>query len=290
MNIAILSRGESLYSTQSLLKAAEARNHSIEILDPFFFTLAIESGNPVLYYGDEPVNDVQAIIPRIGASHTSFGVSLVRQFEAMGVFSVVTSEGIVNSRNKWTSFQMLASAQLPLPNTVLGNVYDAETTLKKFGNIPVIIKVLEGTHGAGVIIAETFQSALSTIETLNAANIPFVIQEYIAESKGADIRAIVVDGVVVASMKRHCRDGDFRSNLHRGGTSEKITLSNEEERLAIRSAKTMRLGVCGVDILLSNRGPLLLEVNSTPGLEGIEITTGKNISKSIIGYIERNKK
>ncbi|RMA65855.1 ATP-grasp domain-containing protein [Ulvibacter antarcticus] len=290
MNIAILSRGESLYSTQSLLKAGEFRNHAVEVLDPFFFSMEIENGKPLLYYGEEPVDDVHAIIPRIGASHTAEGVTLVRQFEAMGIFTAVSSEGILNSRNKWTCFQLLSIIQVPMPRTILGNLYHMEAALKKFEKNPVIIKVLEGTHGTGVILAESYQTALSTVETLSASNIDFVIQEYIAESKGSDIRAIVVDGVVVAAMKRYSREGDFRSNLHRGGTSEKINLSNEEERLAIRTAKALRLGVCGVDILQSNRGPLVLEVNSTPGLEGIENTTGINISKSIIGYIERNKR
>lgn len=290
MNIAILSRGESLYSTQSLIKAGEARNHEMEVLDSSLFTSAIENGAPILYYGDEIVDDIHAIIPRIGASNTYMGSSLVRHFEAMKVFTVVSAEGILQSRNKWTSFQILAMHNIPVPRTILGNVYDAEATLKTFNNNPVIIKVLQGTHGAGVILAETFQSALSTIETLNASKVRFVIQEYIAESKGADLRAIVVDGNVVAAMKRQSKKGEFRSNLHRGGSSEVIQLSNAENRIAIGAAKALNLGVCGVDILQSDRGPLILEVNSTPGLEGIEKSTNINISKNIIGYIERNQR
>ena len=290
MNIAILSRGETLYSTQSLLKAGMARNHAIEVFDPSFCTLGIENGKPVLHYGDELVDDLEAIIPRIGASNTYFGASLVRHFQAMDVFSVVSAEAILQSRNKWTSFQILAAAGIPIPKTVLGNVYDVEATLKKFGNNPIIIKVLQGTHGAGVILAETYQSALSTIETLNASKVRFVIQEFIAESKGADLRAIVVDGVVVAAMKRQSREGDFRSNLHRGGSSASIELTSQETRVALNAAIALRMGVCGVDILQSKDGPMVLEVNSTPGLEGIETATGKNIAKSIIGYIERNKR
>ncbi len=290
MNIAILSRGETLYSTQSLLKAGEARNHNIAVFDPSFCSLYIENGTPILYYGDELVNDIHAVIPRVGASNTYYGASLVRHFQAMNIFSVVSAEAILQSRNKWTSFQILAAAGIPVPKTVLGNVYDVEATLKTFGENPIIIKVLQGTHGAGVILAETYHSALSTIETLNASKIRFVIQEYIAESKGADIRAIVVDGVVVAAMKRQSREGDFRSNLHRGGSSEIVELSLEESRIALSAAKALRMGVCGVDILQSKAGPLVLEVNSTPGLEGIETTTGKNIAKSIIGFIERNKR
>lgn len=290
MNIAILSRGENLYSTQSLLKAGIARNHSMEVLDPTLFTLAIEDGLPILYYGDEVVDDVHAVIPRIGASYTYYGASLVRHFQAINVFTIVSAEAILQSRNKWTSFQILAKANIPVPNTILGNAYDPAAILKKFGDNPIIIKVLQGTHGAGVILADTYQSALSTFETLKASKVRFVIQEYIAESNGEDLRAIVVDGVVVASMKRKSQKGDFRSNLHRGGSSESITLDTEETRLAIKAAKALKMGVCGVDILRSDRGPLVLEVNSTPGLEGIENSTGTNISKSIIGYIERNKR
>ena len=207
MNIAILSRGESLYSTQSLITAGESRNHEMEALDPSLFTLAIENGAPTLYYGDEIVDDIHAIIPRVGASNTYMGSSLVRHFEALKVFTTVTAEGILQSRNKWTSFQILAMNDIPVPRTILGNVYDAEATLKTFLNNPVIIKVLQGTHGAGVILAETYQSALSTIETLKASKVRFVIQEFITESKGADLRAIVVDGVVVAAMKRQSKEG-----------------------------------------------------------------------------------
>ena len=188
-----------------------------------------------------------------------------------------------------TYFQILATKNIPVPRTILGNVYNAETTLKTFNNYPVILKVLQGTHGAGVILAETHQSALSIIETLNDSKVRFVIQEYIAESKGADIRAIVVDGKVVAAIKRQGKEGEFRSNLHLGGSSEVIHLSDEESRIAVGAAKALNLGVCGVDILQSNRGPLILEVNSTPGLEGAEKSSGIDISKSIIRYIERNK-
>lgn len=290
MNIAILSRGENLYSTQSLVRAGEARNHTMEVIDPAYCKLSIFEGKVLLQYQDEPLLDIDAVIPRVGSSTTNLGTSVVRHFEAMGVFCTVTSEAIWQSRNKWTCFQILAKASIALPNTVYGVAYDMEELLSSFQDFPVIIKLTQGTHGHGVILAETYQSALSTIETLSASNISFVIQEFIAESNGADLRAIVVDGVVVAAMKRQSKAGDFRSNLHRGGSSEAIILTHEEERLAIRTAKVLRLGVCGVDILQSNRGPLVLEVNSTPGLEGIETTTGKNISKSIIGYIERNRR
>jgi len=290
MNIAVLSRGEHLYSTKSLIKAGQERNHNMEVLDPSYCSLRIENGLTQLYYYNEIVDDLHAVIPRVGASNTYFGSSLVRHFEGMGVFTVVSAESILLSRDKWTCFQILNKARVPVPNTILGNTYDIEASLACFGNNPIIIKLLEGTHGHGVILAETYQNAISTIETLRTAKVKFLLQEYIAESKGTDIRVIVVDGVVVAAMKRISKTGDFRSNLHKGGTSEIINLSNEEERIALRAASALKLGVCGVDILQSEKGPLVLEINSTPGLEGIETTTGKNISKSIIGYIERNKR
>lgn len=290
MNIAILSRGEHLYSTQSLLKAGMARNHMMEVLDPSNCTLSIADGKTQLHYCNEPVDDLHAVIPRVGASNTYYGSSLVRHLQSMGVFCAVEAEPILQSRNKWTCFQILANFKIPVPKTALGNAYDMESLLESFGNAPIIIKILQGTHGNGVILAETYQSALSTIETLKASKVRFVVQEFIAESNGTDLRAIIVDGAVVAAMKRQSKEGDFRSNLHRGGSSEAIELTYQEENLALRAAKALRLGVCGVDILRSDRGPLVLEVNSTPGLEGIETATGIDISRSIIAYIERNKR
>lgn len=290
MNIAILSRGETLYSTKSLLHAASARNHNVEVLDPTYCNLEIENGKAVLYYEGDLIDDVDAIIPRIGASNTFYGTSVVRHFEAMGVFTVVSSLGITNSRDKWTCFQVLAKHQIPMPRTIFASFYDFEEQLKTFRGKPIIIKLLEGTHGEGVILTESPQNALATVETLNAAGVKFLLQEYIEEVKGSDVRAIVVDGVVFAAMKRKSKAGDFRSNLHRGGSSEIIELSTTEEKLAIKAAKAMGLGFCGVDILQSKNGPLVLEINSTPGLEGIENTSGKNVSKSVIGYIERNIK
>lgn len=290
MNIAILSRGESLYSTKSLMAAGESRNHVMEVLDPSYCNLAVENGKATIYFQNEIIDDIHAIIPRIGTSNTVFGTNLVRHFETMGVFTVASSDGILASRNKWTSFQILAKYQIPVPRTFYASFFDFEEQLNSFNGKPIIIKLLEGTHGEGVILTENLQNALATIETLHAAGIKFLLQEYIEEAKGEDIRAIVVDGVVVAAMKRKCKSGDFRSNLHRGGTSEMIILSSQEEKIALKAAKAMGLGFCGVDILKSKNGPLVLEINSTPGLEGIEKTSGKNVSKSVIGYIERNKK
>ncbi len=288
MNIAILSRGEALYSTKSLFSAGVARNHSMEVLDPTYCNMSLENGKPRLFFQGEPLDDIQAIIPRIGASNTDYGANIVRHFETMQVFSVVSSEGILNSRNKWVCFQILARNGIAIPRTLYASFLDLEEQLKSFKEKPVIIKLLEGTHGEGVILAENTQNALATMETLMAANIKFVIQEYIEEAEGADLRVLVVDGVAVASMKRQCKVGDFRSNLHRGGTSKKIDLSPAEEKLAIKAAKALNLRFCGVDILQSKNGPLVLEINSTPGLEGIESTTGRSIAKSVIGLIERN--
>ena len=290
MNIAILSRGAHLYSTKSLVRAAESRNHRVWVIDPTQCILRIDGGKPMVYYNNEPLDDLHAIIPRIGASNTYFGSSVVRQFEAMGVFSTVSAEAIITSRDKWTSFQLLAKAQVPTPTTVLSLAKQPEQLLNELDSYPIIIKPLKGTHGQGVILAESKQSALSTLETLDSLGSRYLIQEYIAESRGSDLRVIVVDGVVVAAMKRQSKEGDFRSNLHRGGSATALNLDYKEEALALRAAKVLRLGACGVDILQSDRGPLVLEINSTPGLEGIETTTGKNVARSIIGFIERNKR
>lgn len=290
MNIAIISKGVSLYSTKSIFKAGEDNHHLIEVIDPYFCQLSIENGKSILRFHGEIVDDLDAIIPRIGSSNTYYGSTLVRHFETMGVFSVVSSAAILQTRDKWTCSQLLSKANVPIPKTVLGYSPDAESLLSNFEKKPVIIKILEGTHGNGVILAETYVSALSTIETLKTAGVKFLLQEYIAESKGTDLRIIVVDGEVVAAMKRKSKGGDFRSNLHRGGSSENIILSSEEKNIALQAANAVQLGVCGVDLLQSKRGPLVLEINSSPGLEGIETTTGINISKKIISYIERNKR
>ncbi len=290
MNIAILSKGETLYSTQSLLKAGAKRKHVMEVLDPSHCSLSIENGKSVVRFHDEIVDDLDAIIPRIGASNTYYGATLVRHFNAMNVFSVVSAEAILQTRDKWTCSQLLSTFNVPIPKTILGSSSNLEYLLSNFKNEPVIIKILEGTHGNGVILADTYLSALSTIETLKTAGVKFLLQEYIEESKGTDLRVIVVGGKVVSAMKRQSKEGDFRSNLHRGGSSAKINLSYEEENIALRAAKAMKLGVCGIDILQSSRGPLVLEINSSPGLEGIEKTTEVNISEKIISYIERNKR
>ncbi|MAN59049.1 MAG: 30S ribosomal protein S6--L-glutamate ligase [Flavobacteriaceae bacterium] len=252
--------------------------------------LLIIDNEPVLQYYDETIDDLHAVIPRIGASHTYFGVSLVRHLEALGVFSVVSAEAIQLSRDKWSSFQTLIKHGVAVPKTVLFSNLVAESVVAEFNEQPVVIKLLEGTHGQGVTLTEKPNHTIATLEMLQAANQTCIVQEFIEESKGKDLRVIVVDGEVVASMKRQSKAGDFRSNLHRGGSSTTIALHAEEEAIAIKAAKALKLGVCGVDLLQSNRGPLVLEVNSTPGLEGIETSTGVDISGKIISYIERNKK
>jgi ribosomal protein S6--L-glutamate ligase len=262
----------------------------MEVFDLQHCTQLVEEGKPILLYRGEEVGDIDAVIPRVGASNTYFGSALVRHFQAMGVFCVVSPESILQSRNKWTCFQVLAHARIPVPDTALGNTGDVEALLDQFGDPPYIIKLLQGTHGQGVILAETYASALTTVETLQTAKARFVIQEFIEESDGSDLRAIVVDGKVVAAMKRQGKSGEFRSNLHRGGSSEVVSLGYQEENVAVRAARALKLGVCGVDILQSDRGPLVLEVNSTPGLEGIETTTGIPVASKIISYIERNNR
>lgn len=290
MNIAILSRGEALYSTKSLFNAGISRNHDMRVFDPTYFNLSVENGKATLYYQGEKIDYIDAIIPRIATSNIDYGSNVVRHFESMGVFTVASSESIINSNNKWACFQILAKNGIPFPKTFFASYFEYEEQLATFEGKPIIIKLLEGTHGEGVILTENPQNALATIETLTSARVKFLLQEYIEEAKGCDVRAIVVDGVVVGSMKRTSKIGEFRSNLHRGGSSEIIELTPSEEKIAINAAKAMGLGFCGVDILQSKNGPMILEINSTPGLEGIENTTGKNISKSVIGYIERNKK
>lgn len=288
MNIAILSRGPYLYSTQSILRSGERRGHNIRILDVTYCTPAILNNKPCMYYQDEILEDFDAVIPRIGNTITYYGCNIVRHFESMGVFTTVSAQAVLNSRDKWTSMQIMAQANVPVPKTILGSGYNVAAVLESMKSERMVIKLLEGTQGKGVILTESYRGTLDMIDALNTANVKFLIQEFIEESKGADLRAIVIDGVVVASMRRQGQEGEFRSNLHLGGSSQKIKLSYLEEKTAILAARALKLGVCGVDILQSENGPMVLEVNSSPGLEGIETTTGKNVSRSIISYIERS--
>lgn len=291
MNIIILSRNTHLYSTKRLVEEGETRGHTVEVIDPLKCDIIIEKEKPTIYYKDRYLDYVDAIIPRIGASVTFYGCAVVRQFEMMNVFTTVTSDAIIRSRDKLRSFQRLSKAGIGMPKTVFTNYSrDVEEVIEHVGGTPVVIKLLEGTQGLGVVLAETKNAAESVLEAFNGLQARALIQEYIEEAKGADLRALIVDGQVVGAMKRQSKEGEFRSNLHRGGTAEYIRLSEPELRLAIKSARALKLPVCGVDMLRSKRGPLILEVNSTPGLEGIEAATQKNIAKAIITFIERNRK
>ena len=290
MNIVILSRNANLYSTKRLVDEGENRNHIVEVIDPLKCDIIIEKEKPTIYYKDRYLDYVDAIIPRIGATVTFYGCAVVRQFEMMNVFTTVTSDSIIRSRDKLRSFQRLSKAGIGMPKTVFTNYSrDVEEVIEHVGGTPVIIKLLEGTQGLGVVLAETKNAAESVLEAFNGLQARALIQEYIAEAKGADIRALVVDGNVVGAMKRQGKEGEFRSNLHRGGTAEIVKLDEAELKVAMKASRVLNLPVCGVDMLKSSRGPLLLEVNSTPGLEGIEVATGKNIAKAIITFIERNK-
>lgn len=291
MNIVILSRNPSLYSTERLVEEGEKRGHKIEVIDPLKCDIIIEKEKPTIYYKDRYLDYVDAIIPRIGASVTFYGCAVVRQFEMMGVFTIVTSAAIQRSRDKLRSFQRLSKAGIGMPKTVFTNYSrDVVEVIEHVGGTPVIIKLLEGTQGLGVVLAETKNAAESVLEAFNGLQARVIVQEFIKEAGGADLRALVVDGHVVGAMKRQGKDGEFRSNLHRGGSSNIIKLKHDELKLAMNASKVLQLPVCGVDMLQSSRGPLLLEVNSTPGLEGIETATGRNIAKAIISFIEKNKR
>ncbi|MGY3792271.1 30S ribosomal protein S6--L-glutamate ligase [Aquimarina sp. 433] len=289
MNIKILSRSASLYSTDALVQAAIKRKHNVQVIDPLNCDIIIEKKKPEIYYRGKKLDHVDAVIPRIGASITFYGTAVVRQFEMMNVFTTVQSQALVNSRDKLRSLQILSKAGLGLPKTVFTNYSkDVSEVISHVGGAPLIIKLLEGTQGLGVVLAETKTAAESVLEAFNGLQARVIVQEYIKEAKGADIRVLVVDGQVVGAMKRQGKEGEFRSNLHRGGSAKIIELSDDEENAAIKAAKALKLGVAGVDMLQSERGPLILEVNSSPGLEGIQTATGKDIAKSIIRFIERS--
>lgn len=289
MNIKILSSNPNLYSTRRLVEAAKNRKHTVEVINHVKCDIVIEKKNPVIYYNGRKVENTDAVIPRIGASVTFYGTAVVRQFEMMRVFTTTESQALVRSRDKLRSLQVLSRAGLGLPKTVFTNYSkNVNQIIDQAGGAPVIIKLLEGTQGIGVILADTRKAAESVIEAFNNLQARVIVQEFIKEAGGVDIRAFVVDGQVVGAMKRQAKDGEFRSNLHRGGTASVIKLTDEEETVALKAARAMGLGIAGVDMLQSSRGPLILEVNSSPGLEGIETATGKDIANAIIKYIERN--
>ncbi|TPN87646.1 30S ribosomal protein S6--L-glutamate ligase [Aquimarina algicola] len=289
MNIKILSRSANLYSTNALVQAAVKRKHNVQVIDPLNCDIVIEKQKPEIYYRGKKLDHVDAVIPRIGSSTTFYGTAVVRQFEMMNVFTTLKSQALLQSRDKLRSLQILSKAGLGLPKTVFTNYSkNVSEVISHVGGAPLIIKLLEGTQGLGVVLAETKTAAESVLDAFNGLQARVIVQEFISEAKGADIRVLVVDGEVVGAMKRQGKAGEFRSNLHRGGTATVIKLSREEEQAAIYAAKALKMGVAGVDLLQSNRGPLILEVNSSPGLEGIEKATGKDIAKTIIRYIERS--
>jgi ribosomal protein S6--L-glutamate ligase len=290
MKIAILSRGPKLYSTRRLVESAEQRGHEVIVLDHLKCVLGIEKGNPHIFYGGKEVLGIDAVIPRIGTSVTFYGAAVVRQFEQMKVFSSVESQALVRSRDKLRSLQLLAKAGIGMPKTAFASIpKNIDNVIEIVGGAPVVIKLLEGTQGIGVILAETHKSAKSVIESFLALKANILVQEFIKEAGGADIRAFVVDGKIVGAMKRQGLPGEFRSNLHRGGSASVLELSKEERETAIKSAKKLGLAIAGVDMLQSSRGPLVMEVNSSPGLEGIEGATGVDIAAKIIEYVERNE-
>ncbi|MSP73431.1 MAG: 30S ribosomal protein S6--L-glutamate ligase [Myxococcales bacterium] len=287
MKIGILSRKASLYSTARLKEAARQRGHEVRIVDYLRIYMNITSHKPIVMYGGETL-DVDAIIPRIGASQTFYGTAVVRQFEMAGVYSANESQAIARSRDKLRCLQLLARAGIGLPVTSFAHSpKDIPRLIEIAGGAPLIIKLLEGTQGVGVVLADTDKAAESVIAAFRQLDTYILVQEFIAEAGGADIRAFVVDGKVVASMRRQGAAGEFRSNLHRGGSAESIRLTPEERSTAVRAAKVMGLKVSGVDMLRSNHGPLVMEVNSSPGLEGIERATGVDVAAAIIEYLEK---
>ena len=288
MRIAILSRNPQLYSTRRLKEAAEQRGHEALVLDHLRCSLVNQKFDPGILYQGKRLENIDAIIPRIGASVSFFGTAVVRQFEMQGVFSVNSSIAIVRSRDKLRSLQIFSRHNIDIPKTVFANhPRYVDELLREIGGAPVVIKLLEGTQGIGVVLAETRKAAKSVIEAFYGLDANILIQEYIREAGGADIRAFIVDGKVIGAMRRQGAEGEFRSNLHRGGSAQMIKLKKAEREIAMQAAKAMGLNVCGVDMILSSRGPLVLEVNSSPGLEGIEKATGHDIAGNIIEYIER---
>jgi len=291
LNIAILSRNPNLYSTKRLVQAAEERDHKVQVLNTLKCYMDIAAHDPSVHYKGKELEPFDAVIPRIGASVTFYGAAVLRQFEMMGAYPLNESVAITRSRDKLRSLQILARAGIGLPLTGFANSPDSTQDLIKIVNgAPLVVKLLESTQGKGVVLAETPKAAESLIEAFRGLNANFLVQEFIKEAGGADFRCLIIGDKVVAAMKRQGKEGEFRSNLHRGGTASLIRLTPEERSTAVRAAKKMGLNVSGVDLLRSNHGPVVLEVNSSPGLEGIEAATQKNIAGLIIEFIEKNAK
>ena len=289
MKIAILSRNKTLYSTRRLQEAAAARGDDVHIIDPLRCYMNITPHRPEVHYKGEVLEGFDAVIPRIGASVTFYATAVLRQFEMMGVYPMNESVAITRARDKLRAHQLLARKGIGMPVTGFAHSPDdTDDLIDLVGGAPLVIKLTQGTQGAGVVLAETRQAAESVIQAFRGLDAHFLVQEFITEARGADIRCLVVGDKVVASMKRQAREGEFRSNLHRGGTATSIRITPEERSTAVRSANIMGLNVAGVDILRSNHGPVVMEVNSSPGLEGIETATGKDVAGSIVDYIHKN--
>ncbi len=291
MKIAILSRVETLYSTKRLKEAGEARGHQVDIIDTLHCYMDITRSRPAVRYKGQKLPYYDAVIPRIGASITFYGTAVVRQFEMMGTFCVNESVAISRSRDKLRSLQLLSRKDIGLPRTGFANKPDdIPDLIKNVGGAPLVVKLLEGTQGIGVVLADTNKSAEAIIEAFMGLKANILVQEFIKEAGGADIRCFVIGSKVVAAMRRQGAEGEFRSNLHRGGSAEVVRLSKDERATAVNAARAMGLNVCGVDILQSKNGAVVLEVNSSPGLEGIETSTGKDVAGLIYEFIETNAK
>ena len=291
MKIALLAQNHTLYSHKRLKEAAEARGHTLDMIKTLHCYMNIASRRPEIYYDGVKLPKYDAVIPRIGASVTFYGTAVLRQFEMQGVYPLNESVAIGRSRDKLRSMQLLARDGIGLPVTTFAySPKQTEEVLKLAGGAPLVVKLLEGTQGIGVVLADTDRSAKSVIEAFRGAGVNILVQEFIKEAGGTDIRALVVGGKVVAAMKRSGAEGEFRSNLHRGGSASVVRLTPEERSTAVRAAKSMGLNVCGVDMLRSNHGAVVMEVNSSPGLEGVENATGKDIAGSIIEFLEKNAK
>lgn len=291
MKIAILSRDAGLYSTSRLVEAAESRGHEVHVIDYLRCYMNITAHNPQVVYQGRALEGFDAVIPRIGAPYTFYGTAVVRQFEMAGVFCVNESQAIARSRDKLRCLQLLARKGIGIPVTAAADsTRDIEGLMKIVGGAPMVIKLVEGTQGIGVVLAETDKAAESVIQAFRGLSANILVQEFIAESKGSDLRCFVIGGKVVAAMKRQGPPGEFRSNLHRGGHAEKVRVTPEERSTAVRAAKVMGLNVCGVDMLRSTRGPVIMEVNSSPGLKGIEAASGKDVAGLIVEFIENRFK
>ena len=287
MNIFILSRNKNLYSTSRLVEAGNKLGHNVRVVDYMRCYMNITSRKPTIYYGGESLGKVDAVIPRIGASNTFYGTAVVKQFEMMHSYCVNTSDAIANSRDKLRSLQILAEAGINMPITgFASHTKDIEGVIESVGSTPLIMKLLQGTQGQGIVLAETRKAAESVMSAFRQLDADIMVQEFIKESGGTDIRAFVVGDEVVASMKRIAPEGEFRSNVHRGGAMEKAQLTSEEENMAVNASRILGLSIAGVDLMRSNRGPLILEVNSSPGLQGIESCSEIDVAKKIILHIQ----